>query len=365
MKIAIDLLWLRPKEVGGTEYYVRNLLDGLKQLPDVFSFTLLVSLDNEVTFRHYAGDDRFKLLIADVYSRNIAKRIIWQNLNQNKFLKKHGFSRCFVPVYCKPWFNGEIEYICVIHDLLACHYPKNHPLHEVVYSRVCWQMDAWNAKKILTISNWVKSDIEKRYKRRDIQTIYNPIQINKEEIVDFDNLKRKFNIEKGRFFYTVTQMIPHKNIDTLISVMDKIKREKLSLPNKLLISGVNGNACNGLIRMIEKLGLREHVIITGVVSNEERNTLYQYCAAFLFPSIFEGFGMPPVEAMFFGSRVITTTCTSIPEVTQNKANYVKDPYDVDEWIRLMGASENHSTEMDFSAYGIERIAKEYLKAVTD
>ena len=131
------------------------------------------------------------------------------------------------------------------------------------------------------------------------------------------------------------------------------------LPDKLLISGVNGNAAEELKKQIRDMNLQDAVILTGFVSNEERNALYQNCHTFLFPSVFEGFGMPPIEAMLFHTRVITTRCASIPEVTQGKAVYVDDPYDVDEWIdKLLGRQGQES--MDFSVYDPERISKKYL-----
>ena len=65
--------------------------------------------------------------------------------------------------------------------------------------------------------------------------------------------------------------------------------------------------------------------------------------------------------MMFGTRTITTRCTSIPEVTQGKAEYVEDPYSVDEWIEKMKQKENHSAEMDFSQYDSEYISKKYLE----
>lgn len=360
-KIAIDLLWLRPGKVGGTEAYIRNLLDGFSHLKEDFLFTLLVSKDNSRTFEKYAEDSRFELLIANVKSANIAKRIIWQNLFQNRLLRKHGFKKCFEPVYCKPWLNGEIDYICVVHDLQAYHYPQYHPIHEVVYSKLCWKMDAQNAAGMIAISEWVKEDIMQKYHRTDIEVIYNPIMINKNQITDFEAIKKKYGVEEKSFFYAVAQMIPHKNLGTLIKIIDKLAKEDHELPSKLLISGVNGNAAKDLQKEIQERQLQNHVFLTGFVSDEERNTLYANCYAFLFPSIFEGFGMPPVEAMMFGTRTITTRCTSIPEVTQGKAEYVEDPYSVDEWIEKMKQKENHSAEMDFSQYDPEYISKKYLE----
>lgn len=359
-KIAIDLLWLRPGKVGGTESYIRNLLDGFSQLECDFNFALLVSEDNIDSFRKYERDKRFTLLDAGIESKNIVKRIIWQNLHQNFFLKENGIIQCFEPVYCKPWFNSGIKYTCVIHDLQAYHYPQYHPLHEIVYSRICWRMDVWNAKHIVAISNWVKEDIVSKYKRKDIEVIYNPIRINNEEVVDFDFLKDKYGIEKKNFFYTVTQMIPHKNIKTLIDVMEIISNKKEKLPRKLVISGVNGSAENELKALIFQKNLQDNIIFTGYISNTERNTLYKECYSFLFPSVFEGFGMPPVEAMFFGTKVVTTKCTSIPEVTQEKALYVNDPYDAEEWIETIKC-DCMKGKINFSNYNIKEIAKKYME----
>lgn len=380
--IAIDLLWLRPGKVGGTESYIRNLLNGFRELEEDFDFTLLVSKDNADTFRKYEEDKRFHLLVANIKSENIGKRIIWQNLFQNRLLRKNGFRKCFEPVYCKPWMNGGIQYTCVIHDLQALHYPQYHPLHEVVYSRLCWRMDVMNAARIVAISKWVKTDIEQKYGRKDIEVIYNPILIKENQAAEFNGLRQKYGIEKKQFYYTVSQMIPHKNLMTLIYMMERIasthREDKgggdrygdngwdCGLPCKLLISGVNGSAAEELMRQINEKNLQDVVVLTGFVSNEERNTLYQNCSVFLFPSVFEGFGMPPVEAMLFHTPVVTTRCASIPEVTQEKAIYVDDPYNVDEWIEKLcmikkGSEQDYIQDtLDFEVYLPERISQKYL-----
>ena len=362
--VAIDLLWLRPGKVGGTESYIRNLLDGFMELEDDFHFTLLVSRDNEETFRKYESDSRYQLLVANINSAGILGRILWQNFHQNRFLRRNGLRKCFEPVYCKPWLNGGLEYICVIHDLQAYHYPHYHPLHEVVYSRICWRMDTFTASRIIAISNWVKKDVQEKYRRKDIEVIYNPILINKEDVVDFKVLHDRLGIEEGQYFYTVSQMIPHKNLSTLIQMMEKIICSKEQLPNRLVISGVSGNVAAELKRLIDTKKLKNYIILTGYVSNEERNTLYKYCHTFLFPSVFEGFGMPPIEAMFFGAKVVTTKCASIPEVTQEKAVYVNDAYDTNEWIEKIKSDGNAGT-VDFEIYSPENISRKYLKILKE
>lgn len=367
LDIAIDLLWLRPKKVGGTEFYIRNLLDGFLDLKESFCLTLLVSRDNKDTFLHYAEDDRIRILEANVVSANIAGRILWQFFCENFFLRKHGIRKCFIPVYCRPLFNGGIVYVNTIHDLQAAHYPEYHPFHEVAYSKLCWWLDTHFSKHIVAISEWVKEDILKKYKIKPekITTIYNPITINGNDTLAFDVIERKYGVREKQFYYTVSQLIPHKNLETIIEVMARIKEKNLELPHQLLISGVNGESRSRLEQQIRMRGLEKEVMLTGFVENKERNSLYKYCQAFLFPSVFEGFGMPMIEAMLFGTMVVTTKKSCIPEISQGKANYVSDPYDVDEWISVMQNLQDHIKEVDFTRYDQKILTEKYYKLLSE
>jgi len=367
LDIAVDLLWLRPRKVGGTEFYIRNLLDGFLRLKEPFHLFLLVSADNRETFRHYTQDNRIELLETNVISANIAGRILWQFFCQNRFLRRHGIRKCFTPVYCRPLFNGGVVYVNTIHDLQAAHYPEYHPFHEIAYSRLCWWLDVHCSRHIIAISDWVREDIISRYHAAPghVTAIYNPITVDRGQTVPFVELAKKYQIEEKAYYYTVAQMIPHKNLKTLIAVMERMKGEKTELPCRLLISGVNGAGREALERQIRERGLEREVTLTGFVENEERNTLYRFCRAFLFPSVFEGFGMPPIEAMLFGAVVITTDRACIPEVTQGKANYVKDPYDAGEWIAVMKNPVDRIAEMDFDVYDQMRLTKKYYRVLSD
>ena len=364
---AVDLLWLRPKKVGGTEFYIRNLLDGFLRLEEPFHLFLLVSKDNKETFRHYTEDERIELLETEVVSANIPGRILWNFFCQNRFLRKRGIRKCFVPVYCRPLFNGGVAYVNVIHDLQAAHHPEYHPFHEIAYSRLCWWLDAHFSRHLVAISDWVRDDVREKYhvKSGKITTIYDPITVVKEEIVSFDCLAKKYHVAEKDFYYTVGQLIPHKNLDTLIAVMERIKNTGVKLPHRLLISGVNGESREKLEKQIRERGLEREVTLTGFVENAERNALYRHCRAFLFPSVFEGFGMPTIEAMLFGTIVIATDRACIPEVTQGKANYVKDPYDVEEWIRVMENPVDRIAEVDFSQYDQMKLSRKYFELLRE
>jgi len=145
--------------------------------------------------------------------------------------------------------------------------------------------------------------------------------------------------------------------------MKKIKEEELDIPKRLVISGTGGKSEAEIKRLISELGIANEIVITGFISNEERNTLYKNARIFLFPSIFEGFGMPPVEAMILGTPVITTKETSLYEVTMGKARYVDDPYNVDEWLKeitMITSEETNSDSVLFEKYCIDHVCRKYI-----
>lgn len=361
VKLAVDLLWVRPKKVGGIESYVRNILDGFSSIEDSFEFWLMVSKDNKDTFVHYEKDERFHIYVCNINSENVSKRIIWQNLHLGKEIKKLGLKVCFEPYYCKPILGTHgIDFITTIHDLQALHYPEYFSKGKVLWMKFSW----WNAirtsKRIVAISNFVKKDIIENFKvdSNKIEVIYNAISINKEEVQSQSYIENQYSVEPYGYYFTVSSLLPHKNIETLIKVFYEIKKSGIDLPCKLIVSGVGGKSRSTLERLIKEKSLSENIQLTGFIDDSERNALYKFCKAFLFPSVFEGFGMPPVEAMLFETPVITTRKTSIQEVTEGKANYVEDPYNVNEWIKKM--KECSYKVIDFSLYDKNNISRKYL-----
>ncbi len=366
MLIGIDLLWVRPRICGGTESATRNLINGFGMYDDKNEYMLFVGKDTAETFEEYKKYPNMKIEVCDTESLKRIKRIAWENSKLDKLARSLGVDLMFVPVYSKPNSlseeKGGIPYITVIHDLQALHFPEYFSKSKIIFAKRSWKKACAESRKVITISEFCKEDIIKNYPfaKDKVSVIYDTIDVNEsneDSAKVFDVLKEKYGIEKDGYFYTLSSMLPHKNLETLIKAMKLIKEKSNT---KLIVSGVGGNK-EKFNQCVKEEGVEDLVIDTGFVSDEERDSLYENCSLFLFPSIFEGFGMPPVEAMMKGARVVTTRRTCIEEITQGKATYVEDPLSAEDWVEAIDrALLLDKKKYDFPEYDLKNVTFKYL-----
>ncbi len=188
-----------------------------------------------------------------------------------------------------------------------------------------------SADKVLTCSLHSKDDIIRLYgiDERKIEII--PLSIGDEyrpvdDRGEIDTIKKRFHIE-SRYILYVGNLKPHKNVARLIQAFSKIACEFDDL--QLVLAAPKEFLYHDLIQLAVELGIGERVIFTGrITSKDKPHLLYNGAELFVFPSLYEGFGLPPVEAMASGVAVVASNTTSIPEVVGD-AGVLVDPMDVD------------------------------------
>ena len=375
-KVAIDLTWVRHNKVGGTESCVRNLLNGFLNLnqSDIL-FVLLVSKDNADSFKVYDQLNIFDIALCDTVSESQLRRVVWQNTKMRKLLRSLKVEVCLEPIYSLPFLRKRgVKYIVTIHDLQAIHYPEYFSKARNLWMRLSWWYAVHFSEKVVAISHYVKDDILRHFKvkNKKIEVIYDAIDIDisKKDEQTREQLLQKYNLIEKNFYYTVSALLPHKNLTTLIKAMAILKKSGSDSFKKLVVSGIGGKARSELEELIYSNNLIKDIIFTDYISDIERNIFYKSCKVFLFPSVFEGFGMPPIEAMAFGTPVLTTDKTSIPEVTQGLCRYIHNPLSPNEWAKeivylcgLPCCVPWKKREKVLKMYSPDTIAKEYIDLI--
>lgn len=222
---------------------------------------------------------------------------VWHSLNQNTKIE--------------PFFD--IPYILTVHDVNFIEEASKDMSHE---RNVRFQNKLNRSNAITYISNYAKTSTHKYFKVPDVPeyVIYNGNPIT--EITVLENYKPQ-NTPTEPYFFSIGEFTERKNFHTLVEML-------VHLPDYNLVLSGNNNTdyANGKLQStIEKLKLENRVIITGKISDLDKQYYMQNCEAFVFPSLREGFGIPPIEAMRFGKPVFLSNNTSLPEIGSEHGFY--------------------------------------------
>ncbi|MGN0384183.1 MAG: glycosyltransferase family 4 protein [Eubacterium sp.] len=248
-----------------------------------------------------------------------------------KVIKKIKPDVLHVPHYNIPiFYKGKM--VVTIHDLIHLVYPEFLPNKFAYwYAKIMIGIAIKKAYKIITVSEYTKKDIMKYYKHTNPEKIvvtYETIlpqykEIDKKELA---YLYEKFNVPKDKkLVMYVGNIKPHKNLKRLLEAFSKID----NIENTLLLLVGKSFKQYDLDDIEQELNISNKVIHTGIVTDEELVGFYNLADLFVFPSLYEGFGLPPLEAMACGTPVIASNTSSMPEVLGDAAHYF-DPLCIEE-----------------------------------
>ncbi len=220
--------------------------------------------------------------------------------------------------------------IPIIHDLNFEHFPKNIDFKNRIYYKWFFKKFAKKATRIITISEYSKKDIETLYKisSKNIDIVYCGINNEFHPLSEEEIKSTRVEYSNGEpYFFFIGSIHPRKNIERLILAFDKFKNEKTS-NFKLIIAGSTLWDNSHLLNVHKNCKFHKDIIFTGRVEETELTRLLGSAYGLSFVPIFEGFGIPIIEAFQVRVPVITSNVTSLPEVAGDAALFV-DPFDID------------------------------------
>jgi len=328
LRIAIDAHSVGTK-LGGNESYAINLIEALAQIDSSNDYTIYVTTD-EARTRFHNRWPNFK-----VRSTLPHTPLIRIPLTLSAELRKNPVDLLHVQFTAPPFCPCPV--VVSIHDLSFEHLPQTFNRRSRTQLRLTVRHSAKRAARIISLSEHTRRDIIETYgiTPERIHAIplaapshFAPVADNRE----LQRVRHNYGIH-GDYILSVGSIQPRKNLARLVRAYARVRaslrgnNSAITLP-KLVLVGKCAWLYDETLRALDETGVRDDVVLTGYVPQADLPALYSGALCFVYPSYFEGFGLPPLEAMKCGAAVIVGNKTSLPEVVGDAALTV-DPFDVD------------------------------------
>jgi glycosyltransferase involved in cell wall biosynthesis len=318
VRIAIDVRKLHDFGIGT---YIRNLLQGLAKIDQHTDYVLLCAR-RDTSFAATLGENfRSEVQEAGHYS-------VREQITVPIAVKRAHVDLFHAPHYVLPALTPG-RTVVTIHDCIHLMFPQylTHRLGPA-YARASLWTAAHKSNRIFTVSEQSKRDILKFFKVPPDKIVVTPnaidqrfsVEPNAEEVTQ---IRERYQLSHPFILY-VGNIKPHKNLERLIEAFHYVRRQGRG-EMELLIIGNEISKLQPLRRAVHKYGLHRYVRFHGFVEDKTLSVLYRLASVFVFPSLYEGFGLPPLEAMACGTPVVTSNVSSLPEVVGDAACLV-DPY---------------------------------------
>ena len=356
-RIGIDARFYGP-QVKGLGRYTQEVVQGVLAYDKINKYVMFLSKENYDDF--VCPNKRVTKVLANVRWYTLAEQIMMPIL----------FWRARLDFVHIPHFNVPLlmpcGFIITIHDLILTKHPTQRastlgPLFYKIKNRaykIVINRAVRRAKKIIAVSNYTREDIIKYFKIRRDKVIVTYEGVSQKLIGDNSRDDRKvilgYNIHKPYLLY-VGNAYPHKNLEGLVKIFPKIKEKNPDL--QLVLVGKKDYFYIRLKKLAAGNKNAGDIIFPGFVPDSDLVALFRQAKVYVFPSYFEGFGLPPLEAMQYGCVAVSSNRTCLPEVLGSAAIYF-DPDNKEEFISQINKALNDDKLRDYlREKGFERVKK--------
>ncbi|NCI48409.1 glycosyltransferase family 4 protein [Sediminibacterium roseum] len=332
MRIAINAIFLQKDQLEGYGHYANEVFSRMvKQHPE-HEFVFLFDREYDPKYI-YAGN--VKPMLVPPAARHPLAFFTWYNLKAPAALRSEK-----IDVWVQPYgfcsLTTKIPQVLVMHDLSFVHFPKFIPWYHRMYYRAFTKKFLAKAKRIVTVSEFTKNDIIQQYHTSPgkINVVHGAARENFKPVSWFEREEMKEGFAGGTEYFLFTGGIhPRKNLMNLLKAFSLFKKWQHS-NMKLLVAGRLAWDYEFFLEKLRTYKYREDVVLLGYQPEEELARITAGAYALVYPSYFEGFGLPIVEAMQAEVPVITSNTSSMPEIGADAALYA-DPSKPDEIAKHM------------------------------
>lgn len=264
-------------------------------------------------------------------------RFYWMHMVLPQIIRKYQPDLCHFPNNSAPLFCP-VPYVITIHDVSLFRYSQYHPRSRIFALRLLLPLAARRATAVITVSHHARQELIDVLKLtpEKVHVIHEAAPPHIQPVTNADRLKpiqQKYQLPQQFILYVGT-IEPRKNLQRLIDAVGRLHKQGLT-PHLVMV-GPNGWLMNGALEQtIADCGLNNYVHYLGYVPQEDLAGIYSLATLFAFPSLYEGFGLPPLEAMACGVPVLTSLHSSMSEVCGSAAYLVnpKDEADIAKGLR--------------------------------
>ncbi len=339
MIIGIDIRMLARGARTGVEEYTINLLSNMLCLDKNVKYKLFYNGYKKIELNY----NWLKLLNVELMQFRMPNRILdisSRFLNYPKLDKLlKGVDVFFSPHIFLSSVSGKCKTVTTFHDLSFEKYPEFYSAGKNYWHfSMSPKKQAEKADRIIAVSRSTKDDLVELYgiEPSKIKVIYSGVdQVSsiKYQVAKESEVRKKYNLPDKYVLYLGT-LEPRKNIIGLIRAFERLNT-KYQIPNtKLVIAGSKGWLYEDIFKVANSSSVKNDIIFTGFIDDRDKSILYSNAELFVYPSFYEGFGFPPLEAMMYGTPVITSNFSSLPEAVGDAAIMV-NPYNLDELAEAM------------------------------
>jgi glycosyltransferase involved in cell wall biosynthesis len=329
MLIGIDASRAAALERTGTENYSLNLIRHL------------LALENDHCYRLYFNRPPTAELFpmtADLELRVMPFPRLWTHLRLSWEIARHPPDVLFVPAHVLPLVHPRSS-VVTVHDLGYLYYPEAHRPSDRLYLDLSTRYNARAASRVIAVSQATKDDLVQHCGIRPdkITVVYSGCDGTIQPVEDeatIERVKARYGIQ-GDYILYVGTLQPRKNLGRLLKAYAIVRKQaNRSETPCLVIGGRKGWLYDQIFQQVERLGLQTEVVFPGYVPQDDLPALLSGARLFVFPSLYEGFGLPVLEAMSCGTPVLCSNASSLPEVAGNAA-FLIDPLDVGNMAKAM------------------------------